>query len=360
MSNIMAEQINEVVSDGKFIEKSEKINVSYFRPSFLFRVLANLIDLLILALVFVSGFLGVREIIKVNPTYKAKSNELIQIRLDSGVYAYDDDNVLRDIVSVLNYDKGQTAKSRSVRSRNAIDKFISYAKEVATEEKYNIIVDDYYTYRLSKDMNSDGKPLFVIDSNNEVVENPELLATVESVSSPIYKVFYEKAYKPFIDEHIQGYLVTSIPHYYDIVKYQTNILMWVNIFAVYAVSGILVYIVPIFIFRRGRKTIGKAVYGIGLVDANCLCPSMGRTLARFAIFYFAIYLASLFLFGLPMIISFSLMAFSKKKQGFPDYMMNLQEIDAKRTKIYFSFQEAELENISTYKKPVNFTTRNFD
>ena len=356
----MVGQVNEIVSDQKVASTSKKMEVTYFRPFFLFRVLANLIDILIVVIVFVSGFLGVREIIKANPDYKAKNQELIQIRLDSGVYAYDDDNILKDIISVLNYDKGQTAKSRMTRSRKAIDTFITYAHEKATEEKYNIIVNDYYDFRMSEDMKSGNTPLFVLNAENQVVENPELIESAESVASPIYKTYYEKAYKPFIDEHIQGYLVTAIPHYYSIIKYQTNMLLWVNILVTYAATGLLVYLVPIFIFRRGRMTIGKRAYGIGLVDSNCLCPSMGRTLARFAIFYFAVYMASIFLFGLPMLLSFSLMAFSKKKQGFPDYMLGLNEIDAKRTKIYFSLQEAEMENISTYKKPINFTTKNFD
>ena len=356
----MAIQVNEIVSDADIAGSSQDLKVSYFRPSFLYRTLANLIDILIVALVFVSGFLGVREIIKANPTYKAKNEQLIQIRVDSGLYAYDDDNVLRDIISVLNYDKGQSAKSRMTRSRKAINQFISYAHEVATEEKYNTIVNDYYDFRLAESMKTGDLPLFIVNESNEVVENPEVIDKAETISSPVYVTYYEMAYKPFIDEHLQGYLVTSIPNYYAIIRYQTNLLLWVNIFVTYAITGLLVYIVPIFIFRRGRMTIGKRLYGIGLVDANCLCPSIPRTLVRFAIFYFAIYIASIFLFGLPIIISFSLMAFSKKKQGFSDYMTGLQEIDAKRTKIYFSLQEAEMENVSTYKEPVKFSTRNFD
>ena len=96
----MADQVNEIVSDQKVASTNKKMEVTYFRPSFLFRVLANLIDILIVVIVFVSGFLGVREIIKANPDYKAKNQELIQIRLDSGVYAYDDDNILKDIISI--------------------------------------------------------------------------------------------------------------------------------------------------------------------------------------------------------------------------------------------------------------------
>jgi hypothetical protein len=204
------------------------------------------------------------------------------------------------------------------------------------------------------------KPNQYVLSNDEGVENPSLIDSVESVSSQVYVAFYDKAYRPFLDEHVQAYLVLAVPHYKDIISYQTNILLWANVFMVYCVTGLIVYLVPLFIFRRGRMTFGKAMYGIGLVDSNCLSPSIGRTLARFSIFYFTILILSLFTFGLPIILSFSLMAFSKNKQGFADYMLRINEVDAKRTKIYFSFQEVELEKTSPYKKPIDFKTRNYD
>ena len=49
----MADQVNEIVSDQKVASTSKKMEVTYFRPSFLFRVLANLIDILIVVIVFV-------------------------------------------------------------------------------------------------------------------------------------------------------------------------------------------------------------------------------------------------------------------------------------------------------------------
>lgn len=355
----MEENINEVVS-GKVATNSQNINVLYYRPKLTHRIFANLVDILIFVFVFLSCFLGVREIIRNTPTYKNKANQLTQMRLDSGLYEYDDDNVLRDIVSVLNYDKGQTAKSRMTRSKKAIDTFVSYAKSVATNENYEEIVKDYREYRLKDNMVHNNIKMFIFDENNDVIENPELFESVESVSSQIYTEYYKKAYQPYIDNHLQAYLVVVVPNYKSIITYQTNMLLWVNIFAVYCFTGLIVYLLPTLILRRGRMTVGKAIYGIGLVDANCLSPSLPRSLARFAIFYFAILILSLFTFGLPIIISFSLMVFSKNKQGFPDYMLRLTEVDSRRTKIYLSFQEVELEKTTPYKKPVDFKTRNYD
>ena len=354
------ENINEIVSDGEMATNSDQINVFYYRPKLLHRVFANFIDILLFIFVFLFCFLASREIVRATPDYKAKAQQLTDMKLASGLYEYDDDNVLRDIISVLNYDKGQSAKSRATKSRKAIDKFISYAKEVATNENYQEIVLDYRNFRLAETMTHNDIPMFVVDENDEVVENPALLESVESISSQIYTTYYKKAYQPYIDNKLQAYLVITIPNYKSLVKYQTNILLWVNIFASYCLTGLLVYLTPILIFKRGRMTFGKLVYGIGLVDSKCLSPSLPRSLARFAIFYFAILILSLFTFGLPIIISFSLMVFSKNKQGFPDYMLRLTEVDARRTKIYLSFQEVELEKTTPYKKPVDFKPRSFD
>ena len=104
----MEDHINEVVSDAEIATNNQNIDVLYYRPKFTHRIFANLLDILIFIMVFLACFLGVREIIRNTPTYKAKSQELTQMRLDSGLYAYDDDNVLRDIISVLNYDKGSS------------------------------------------------------------------------------------------------------------------------------------------------------------------------------------------------------------------------------------------------------------
>ena len=77
-------------------------------------------------------------------------------------------------------------------------------------------------------------------------------------------------------------------------------------------------------------------------------------MARFAIFYFGELVLAPFTFGLPFIISFSLMAFSKKKQGFPDYMLKLHEVDLSKDKLYFDYAEISLESVNGSRGPVDF------
>ena len=52
----MSENINEIVSDAKVAKTDATQSVAYYRPKFIYRVLANLIDVLIFILVFFNLF----------------------------------------------------------------------------------------------------------------------------------------------------------------------------------------------------------------------------------------------------------------------------------------------------------------
>ena len=58
--------------------------------------------------------------------------------------------------------------------------------------------------------------------------------------------------------------------------------------------------------------------------------------------------------GIPFIISISMMVFSKHKQGFPDYMLGLYEVDTSNNKIYNNEAEITLDHANTYKEPIDF------
>ena len=339
--------------------------INYVPAKLTRRVFANLLDILIFALLLVSLFSLARLIVSNTEVYKNNFNEMVNIKVDSGLYVKEEDGkTVTDIISYLNNDSNQTAGSKTKRARKAIETFFTYTKSFVdsgeiSQNQYDIITEDYSTFMLSEKMVYEGEKMFILDEEKGIIENPDLTGEASNLSN-IHSYYFDNAYKPYIDKHLQGYLITTIPHYYELNEYVALTLIFAEILPAYLVSGLLVYLLPIFIFKHGRMTWGKAVYRIALLDKRILSPKIGRSLARFAIFYFGILILSLFSFGIPMIISFSLMVFSKNKQGFPDYMLRLTEVDAKRTKIYLSFQEVELEKTSPYKKPIDFTTKNFD
>lgn len=322
-----------------------QIEIKYLRPKFHRRVFANVLDAILFALVFIGLFLGVRAIVTTDAHYQEVDANMTSIKMSSSLYVKDSSGNMTDIVTSLKNDDEISSSVRKKKSEAAIDSFIVYLGQSAGEDSQKKVQADYDSYRLKDTLTYESIPYFV-ESEGKIITNPACAATDQT--------YFESVYTPYIDTNCQGYLLTEVPGYYDMNKYMSKIVLFLEIPVAYAVSGLLVYLLPGCIFVRGHMTFGKALYHIGLVDSRLLNVKWGRFFARFAIFYFGELLLSLVTFGIPMIISFSLMAFSKKKQGFPDYMLGIQEVDASRTKIYKSLEEISLESLSKTKEPVDF------
>lgn len=355
---------NEILEQGAISDK--EMRVVYYKPPLHRRVLANLIDIFVFVVLFASLFMASRAIVQSTGTYQQNMTTLDEIRLNSGLYIKKNTGEIVDIITYLNSDTAFNSEYKKTESKSAVEKFINYSEIVCDTETFKEILIDYNAYRIDSSMvykndssAYNGTPLFVVDEDNKIVENPALFAPGSYVSN-IYGYYYDNVYKPYIDSHAQGYLSTRIPGFYDITRYLALMIIFAVIMPAYLLAGILVFYIPTLFFVRGRRTLGKALYRIGLVDSRILSPTLARSTARFAIFYFAELILSIVTFGLPYLISFSLMVFSKNKQGFPDYMLGLLEIDMSRTKIYKSFDEADLDSIKVHGKAVDFKVPNFD
>lgn len=329
----------------------KKIEIVYRPAKFWHRCIANLIDILLFVLMFFLLFLGIRAIVQTTPSYHNADQKITEIRLESGLYVKDSKGEIRDIITYIGViDADLSSYGKILYAEDSIDTFLSYVEKVCDSSDAQEIKNSYDESRLNKNLCDDaGNPYFIKDGGGNIIRNEQCNAKLQQ--------YYDNFYVPYIDNTLQGYLVTRVPNYYEYTKYMSNMLVFVELPISYLTSGILVYFIPTLFFKRGRKTLGKAIYHIGLVDKNILSPSFKRNLARFCIFYFGELILSLFTFGIPYIISFSLMAFSKKKQGFPDFMLNLQEIDTSTNNIYFDFDEISINNLKHEHKPVDFKLR---
>jgi hypothetical protein len=323
--------------------------IKYSRPKFIHRVLANLVDFIIFALLFVGLFLLSRYIISNTPDYKYSFNKLTQMRLDSGLYVEGDNkNEIVDLVSYLNSHTQYTPGSIVYNCEKGVTKFFAFEQGLLAEDKYNRIVDEYDKLRLDattvvEDVETH---LWYRNSENQIVKNDNY------ESSAFLKSEMSKWYCNYIDRYLQGYLSTT-PQYYDLTKKISNYLLFVEIPVSFVLSLILVYFVPTLFFRHGRQTLGKGLYHIGTVDSRYLSPTFWRNLSKFGIFVVEM-IAGIATLGILYIISFTMMAFTKNRQSFPEYMLGLQEVDTSRNKIYMSMVEALLDNAQTNKKPNDF------
>ena len=336
------------------IERNEVVSINYTQPKFWHRVMANFVDFFIFLVMFIVLFIGARSIVNNLPSYKSSEQKIHDIQLASGLYVENPGQDKKNVDIVYYLDKyvavygnefdgvnaeGGEPEGKIGKIVKAINQKINYCsnESVTSKERYEELVSYYDNMRLDA-VTSDGIHYFIKDGD-KIVPNDTLAGSADKRS-----LFYKNVYVPIVEKRCIPFLTTNVTEYRNAYRVEFNFLVFLELPVSYVLGAILTYFVPPLFFRRGRKTLGKALYHIGLVDDRVLSPTFWRFSARFLIFLFAELILSLFTLGIPYIISFSLMAFSNKRQGFPDYMLHLYEIDTSKANIYMDYVEAELKN----------------
>ena len=348
------------------IEKNEIVEIEYTQPKFWHRVVANFVDIFIFVIFFVSLFFATRAIVQNTPSYTKMTHRMEEIQMNSGIYVYSRANGRTfDIIYYLEKintttygnewdgqglpdEHGEPTEPVGMNGKciKAINEFIAFAKENSSEAAYQSLVKYYDDFRLNAKYEE--THYFIKDSSDKIVVNP----TFADIGTN-RKYYYLNVFKPVIEKYCIPYLESNVREYAGILRTDFYLLVFVEFATGYTLAAILTYYVPGLIFRRGRMTFGKALYRIGLVDARILSPTVKRFTVRFIMFFFLELVLSMFSFGIPFLISFSMMAFSKRKQGFPDYILNLQEVDTSKCNIYLDYVEAELKN-DLHGKAIDF------
>lgn len=351
--------MEEIFLEGEIVKK----DVVYSRPSLFRRVMASLIDILLLALLTFSFLLGARAIVDKTPNHKMNLETATHMRIESGLYKNHLDKEITIRTYIENYAEANTDNRKMTLARayiegkhdekDNINGFLSFSRseEYGSEELYQAIKKQYDDYRLNTKYTFLGNPYFI---RGEVSEEHPMGEIIVNPSCTASNEKYYEVYISFLEGYCNNVLLSAFPKYIEAIRNLAITLFVIELPICFLVSGILVYLVPTLIFKRGHKTIGKLAYKIGVVDKNCLNISNKTNIFRFLIFYFSILVLSIFTFAIPVFISFTMMAFSKNKQSFPDYMLGLQEVDTSGYKIYYSMEEAKIDQFDLSKKPVDF------
>ena len=353
------------------VEKAEIVNVEYERAKLYHRVLANFIDILLMIGMTIVCFIISRAIVQATPAYRDNDHQLREVQLASGLFinadrtngsAVDDrgydinEYKYGDSIQLMTYwlprQENLTYKDIVGRCDKAINKFVQYMTTI--KPKYENEITNYVNeQKLAKVGNVAGHEHFF--EKNE--ETNEIYIPVNESGIPYYsyQTYFEKFYKLIMDNNlVDDYLTKGVPNFKNHLANEGKVLLYIELPSAYLVAAILVYFIPPLFFKRGRKTLGKALYHIGLVDKDIFSPTFPRYLARFGIFFISEMVLSIFTFGAPFIISFTMMLFTKEKQGFPDYLLRLNEIDTSKQKIYYNKIDALSDKAKIYKTPTDF------
>jgi len=361
-------------------EKSEVVKVEYELPKFYHKILAKFIDIILFVFITIVLFLASRKIVMSSGMYIHNDITYKTIEVESGLFVnsstvpgriYEFGDEIQPIVIALPKKEGLTYKAIVTRCHDAVEKFFTYLEPVNPQTVVEA-KSEYDRLRLALKGTVEGhENLFVKRSEYDVEhlpyyalsENDNLIIPLnpEFADIPYYPFqnYFDRFYKAYIgDTLIDNYLVKNFPVLQDCMKKEGYYVFFIEFPTAYVAAAILVYFVPTLFFRRGRKTLGRALYRIGYVDPKCFSPSFWRNLLRFVILLFAELILSIFTFGLPLLISFTVMVFSKKKQNFPDYVLGLVEIDNSKQKIYYNKIDALSDKASIYKKAPDFKLPN--
>ena len=352
----------ELITTKEEPEKAEVINIEYERPKLAHRVLANFIDILLMVMVTIFAFVGSRAAVQSTSMYRDNDYKIKTIEISSCLFINE-----RDVYNDFGYKYGDevtiittwlprqdtlTYKDMVGRCQMAIDGFLSYMDTINHEVA--IKASNFYDeQRLAFTGNVPGHEHYF--EKNEVTN--EIFIPVDENNNPYYshKTYFEEFYRKIIDNNfVDDYLTKEVPNFRTYLSNEGKYLIFIELPIAFVVGAILVYFIPPLFFRRGRMTLGKALYRIGLVDSKIFSPTFPRFLARFAIFFFAEMVLSIFTFGAPFLISFTMMLVTKTKRGFPDYLLGLTEIDASKQKIYYNKIDALSDKVTVYKTPTDF------
>lgn len=313
-------------------QKEEGIHIQYKKAQMSKRIFSKFVDYLLAIAFGLLFFLMMRNIISSCSFYQEKKNYIDHMMLDSGLYI-EKDNEVYDVVSYYS-NQDTSAKEKMNTYQDIITTFINFVKD-ENAENGKIVSDAYDSYRL--DLKKDDTSLF-IKQGEEVVFNPEFKMTDS------YKIYNELCYEPFIDNQCRSYLLSSFPKYLEYTKFMSNMVVFVEVPVAVILAAILVFFIPPLIFRRNRQTLGMLIYHIGKADSSLLSIKMGRYIVYEAIYIFGIILLSFFTLGVPLLVSATMMVCTKGKQTFPEYMLQLYDLDISNDKIYYSITEIALEH----------------
>lgn len=322
------------------------VEIKYRKPATWRKFMARVIDVIVFGLLFGAFFIPMRAIVSSFSSYKEANNYIETEQIASGLYTKKDDGAIIDLITYYNQDTYMSSGNKIKALDEELIFFIDeYCVRKVDSSKIENLKSDYKKFFLNEKFTYEGQKYF-IEQESKVTRNPDCKAEL--------KKYYDEVYIDFFDSYLLGFFTKEIPDIYANYKLINNLVIFLEIPIPIVIASFLTYILPTFIFKRNRYTLGRLAYKIGLIDDKCLAVKTKKILVKNAILYFGEIILSIFTFGIPIIISFTMSVVTKKQQTFSEYMTGTVEIDSGHTKVFFSKEEVKVELIDTHNKAIDF------
>lgn len=335
-----------------------QIVLTYPKASLVKRVVAFLIDALMIGTMALGLFWVSRMIVENASWYKDAFSTYVRISSESRLYVYTETD--DHLVQIDTYAKGTF--SDDAQKVSYLESRLTY---FYVNDPIGIFPNgegkglyDAEKVGQSAFKTADGEPYFALDSAGE----PQSI-----VSSAVLISFYEQAtisaveYLNRSEEYIGAKRVLS-----QTINF---LLIPLSIALSFTVFELLF---PLLFFRRGWKTLGMAVFKMALLTPEAVVPRFRLFLFRFLFMLIIEVIVSMVTFGVPLFVTIGMMFIRKDGQALHDYVFGTYMVDASEQSVYWSRQEyLELQSkaaetssrpylTSWYRDPDMLPPRNID
>lgn len=316
-----------------------EINLS--KAKYSSRLYAAALDFFIMTLIALAGVLLMQKICRSAPFFKAAGETLNEVERKSHLYHDDGKSNLTILSKFLTYEDENEIPDINSQLDSALKDFYT-EPDFFDQTDPNSGLTLYTNERLNSG-------LFIWTSDEHIDVIPKTDTNIKDLHK-----FYCNAMENTATQYMMQY-----PQYVEATKI-INLTFFFLILLIPIVLSVTIceLVIPL-IFKRGRKTLGKLLLKIGVVDSRGLSPKMGRFICRFLLFLFVEILLSLVSFGIPIIVSFTMFLLTKKNQGFHDYVANTVVVDTSNNRIFVNENEyfekmSDAEKLDLYKKDIKY------
>ena len=295
-------------------ENENNTVLEYSKARIYQRVFSFFIDLFLAVLLgmIINSLCGL--VTSVVPKYQEVLQERIELQDQSGLF---DENQKLWTLSLEGSDMTIQEKKELLSTR--LDEF--YHNDVFFEDD---TFYQSYQKRKSEAVNEKGELLFKLISGSYVEKD---------FSDDVYYSFYQKEF--------ENYASAALSHNVRFANL-SNLIVRISVIEIVlsmSVASALSFVIMPLILKRGRKTIGMYLFKISLVGGDALNVRGNTLLFRNVLFLLIGYWLTIFTFGIPWLVSLTMMTFSKTGQDFFDYMSGTYVVSTKDKDIYLDYAE---------------------
>ena len=295
-------------------ENENNTVLEYSKARIYQRVFSFFIDLFLAVLLgmIINSLCGL--VTSVVPKYQEVLQERIELQDQSGLF---DENQKLWTLSLEGSDMTIQEKKELLSTR--LDEF--YHNDVFFEDD---TFYQSYQKRKSEAVNEKGELLFKLISGSYVEKD---------FSDDVYYSFYQKEF--------ENYASAALSHNVRFADL-SNLIVRISVIEIVlsmSVGFALSFVIMPLILKRGRKTIGMYLFKISLVGGDALNVRGKILFFRNVLLLLIGYWLTIFTFGIPWLVSLTMMTFSKTGQDFFDYMSGTYVVSTKDKDIYLDYAE---------------------